>query len=406
MLCLLVGAAFSQGANFIRPQEYATGEFGVTTINLEFTRLVLSVQVFLAGVQLPARYVRQKWRPLLLILGPGMTLMWLMSSLLIWGLSKRTSFVESLIVGACITPTDPVLANTIIKGRFADDYMPLDLAHLIAAESGANDGLGFPFLYLGLWLYRAKLRANFSTSNAMELWFGDTWAYVVVLSVIWGAVAGYLSRKALKWCDHLRFVDRESFHAFPIFIVLALIGTCGLVGSDDVLSCFVAGNVLGWDNWFQEETLDDSSQPTIDMMLNQAVFLWFGAVCPWPDFATSGDVIGLGRLVALSILILLLRRIPVILALQKFLQPVHSSKYALLMGHFGPIGVSAIFYLSELILFLREEVEPDSGSSEEVSRLVQLAQVIVWFMLTSSVVSSAVAQSPFVVTNSLDKFLG
>lgn len=67
-----------------------------------------------------------------------MALMWLISSLIVWAPTKNFSFLECLVVGGCIAPTDPVLANSVIKGRFADDYMPLDLTQFIAAESGAK----------------------------------------------------------------------------------------------------------------------------------------------------------------------------------------------------------------------------------------------------------------------------
>src|SRR3954447_4630522 len=59
-------------------------------------------------------------------------------------------------------------------------------------------------------------------------------------------------------------------------------------------------------DWFRLETMDDSLQPTIDMLLNLSVFMWFGAVCPWSSFLNN-SVIPIYRLIALGILILLLR---------------------------------------------------------------------------------------------------
>lgn len=37
-------------------------------------------------------------------------------------------------------------------GRFAEKYVPLEVRNIILAESGANDGLGFPFLFIGVYL--------------------------------------------------------------------------------------------------------------------------------------------------------------------------------------------------------------------------------------------------------------
>lgn len=385
MIALLVGTAVSYGAGFIDPGRYAGDEQGLEKVTLNFSRLVLCVQVFIAAWQLPAQYLRHKWRSLAVLLGPGMGFTWIISSLLIWALSQDAMFLEALIVGACISPTDPVLANTVIKGRFADEQVPTEMAQLIAAESGANDGLGYPFLFLGLWLYRARQDSEATTAAAIGLWFGDTWGYVVLLSVFWGAVVGYLAGKTLKVGYNIRYVDRESFHAFPVFLVLLLIGTCGLIGSDDILSCFVAGNAISWDDWFRQQTMHDSFQPTLDMMLNQAVFLWLGAVTPWPDFIDSGQVISFGRLIALAFLILLLRRPPVVFALQPLMEEVRPSRNAIFMGYFGPIGVSAIFYLYEALYFLGENLSAPRDA--QTQHLRQLITTVVWFMVVSSTVS-------------------
>ncbi|GAB7364537.1 hypothetical protein MBLNU230_g5344t1 [Neophaeotheca triangularis] len=394
LLALLAGVAVSYGANFIRPLEYAGNEAGIATINLHFTRLVLCIQVFITGWQLPAQYIRNHWRSLLILVGPAMGISWIISSLLIWALTSNVSFLECLIAGACVCPTDPVLANTVIKGRFADEQIPPDMAQLIAAESGANDGLGYPFVFLGLWLFKARQEPAFSAGEGIGYWFADTWVYVVLLSVVWGAVFGLIGGKALKLCYSVRYVERESFHAFPVFLVLLLIGTCGLVGSDDILSCFVAGNVISWDDWFREQTMDDSFQPTLDMMLNQAMFLWLGAVCPWPDFTSSGEIISLGRLVALGFLILILRRPPVIACLHYFLGEVERMRNALYMGYFGPVGVSAIFYLYESLEFLESNVEAsDVEAEEQQQRLRQMLLTVVWFIVIFSTIVFGVSIS-------------
>ena len=124
------------------------------TITLYFTRLVLGVQLVLAGVQLPSKYLKTEWKSLSLLLGPGMTVMWLVTSLLVFALVPHISFLHALAVGACVTPTDPVLSNSIVKGKFADKNIPKELQKIIVAESGANDGLGYPFLFLPLFLIK------------------------------------------------------------------------------------------------------------------------------------------------------------------------------------------------------------------------------------------------------------
>jgi len=156
LISVLAGVAFSpHGAGWIRPLEYAQGlETNLNSITLAFSRLVLGVQLVLAGVQLPSRYLRKEWRPLALLVGPVMTIMWLITSLLVWGLVPNVPFLHALAIGACVTPTDPILSNVIVKGRFADHNVPKELQKIIIAESGANDGLGYPFLFFALYLIK------------------------------------------------------------------------------------------------------------------------------------------------------------------------------------------------------------------------------------------------------------
>lgn len=314
MISLVAGIIFSPNAtNFVKPLEYTGSQANLDAVTLYFSRLVLGVQLVLAGVQLPSRYLLKEWKPLALLLGPAMTFMWLCSSLLIWAMVPHISFLHALAIGACVTPTDPVLSNSIVKGKFADKNVPKDLQKIIIAESGANDGLGYPFLMLPLYLIKytgdGGVGENGSAATAVGLWFGETLGYTIVLSVIYGATVGWIAKELLHWAEEKHFVDRESFLVFAIALALFIVGTCGMVGSDDVLACFIAGNLFTWDDWFRLETLDDSLQPTIDMLLNLSVFMWFGAICPWSSFASS-TIIPTYRLVFLGILILLLRCVP------------------------------------------------------------------------------------------------
>ncbi|OTA53448.1 hypothetical protein K449DRAFT_339739 [Hypoxylon sp. EC38] len=395
LISLLAGLSFSpHAADFVRPLEYAGSEENLNAITLYFTRLVLGVQLVLAGVQLPSRYLKEEWKPLALLLGPIMTAMWMITSLLVWALVPNLPFLHALAIGACVTPTDPVLSNVIVKGRFADHNVPKDLQKIIIAESGANDGLGYPFLFFALYLIKYIGDGGVSESGgaglAIGLWFGETWGYTIILSVVYGAVLGWIAKELLHFCEERKFVDRESFLVFAFSLALFITGTCGMIGSDDILACFIAGNVFTWDDWFRLQTLDEdellSLQPTIDMLLNVTIFMWYGAVCPWHSFVSNG-VIPIYRLVPLGILILLFRRLPLVLAFYKKIPQIDGIRQAIFMGFFGPIGCSAIFYLYVTLEFI-STLDPNEGSSPrwDVVHLQEDVSVLVWFMVICSVV--------------------
>lgn len=270
MISLLAGVTFSPPAlNWIRPLDYALGsEEHLTSITLYFTRLVLDVQLVIAGVQLPSKYLRHEWRSLALLLGPGMCGMWISSSLLVWAMVPHLSFLHSLAVASCVTPTDPVLSNSIVKGKFADKNVPKDLQRIIIAESGANDGLGYPFLFFALYLIKYVgsdgQGQTGGAAKAMGYWFGENWGYTIILGALYGAVVGYLAQELLHWAEERNYVDRESFLVFSIALAVSscpprlrtttnwcvqlfIAGTCGMIGSDDVLASFIAGSFFNWE---------------------------------------------------------------------------------------------------------------------------------------------------------------
>ena len=54
----------------------------------------------------------------------------------------------AVLIGAIVTPTDPVVASSIVAGGVAERNLPARLRHAISSESGFNDGLALPFVVL------------------------------------------------------------------------------------------------------------------------------------------------------------------------------------------------------------------------------------------------------------------
>lgn len=142
-------------------------------------------------------------------------------------------------------------------------------------------------------------------------------------------------------------------------------------------------------DWFRLATLDDSLQPTIDMLLNLAIFMWFGAVCPWSSFANN-NIIPIYRLIFLGILILLVRRLPIIFSMHTYIHQIEHKLQAAFVGFFGPIGVGAVFYLSVSREFLRK-ITVNGEMREDAQQVAEAVDVIVWFLVICSIV-----RSPFI----------
>ncbi|KAK3059943.1 hypothetical protein LTS18_009684, partial [Coniosporium uncinatum] len=76
----------------------------------EFTRVILGLQVFAVGVETPKGYFKKNWTSIAIFLGPVMTFGWLICAAFIYALFPTVGFPTSLVISACLTPTDPVLA--------------------------------------------------------------------------------------------------------------------------------------------------------------------------------------------------------------------------------------------------------------------------------------------------------
>jgi hypothetical protein len=142
--------------------------------------------------------------------------------------------------------------------------------------------------------------------------------------------------------------------------------------------------LIGHSDWFRSETLDDSLQPTINMLLNVSTFIWFGAVTPWYKFVHN-DVIPIYRLIPLGLLVLLLRRLPIVYAMHKKIHQIEEPRQALVVGFFGPIGVCAVFYLYINREFLRG-IKQNGVVRDDAEHLSEIMLVVIWFLAICSIV--------------------
>lgn len=121
------------------------------------------------------------------------------------------------------------------------------------------------------------------------------------------------------------------------------------------------------------------------MLLNFAIFIWFGAVCPWAKFAHN-DIIPIYRLIFLGILVLLLRRMPIVLAIGSQIHQIEDLAQSAFVGFFGPIGVGAIFYLLQGREFLRSLTTDDGMIREDARIVAEAMDIVVWFLVICSIV--------------------
>ncbi|PSN61321.1 hypothetical protein BS50DRAFT_158310 [Corynespora cassiicola Philippines] len=385
----------------------------VEDITLGMCRVVIGVQLVMAGYQLPAKYPWHRWKDMALLLIPVMTIMWLCTTGCIMLMIPKLTTLSAMVIGSLVTSTDPVLSQAIAKGPFADKYVPRALREIISAEAGSNDGFGFPFLLLATFLIRHAEDPNFKpgasaasesahrlmaragdvgrlgggTGKAMELWIVEGWLYFILLGAIVGAVCGIASMYAVNFSLRRKWIDSESLLLFPTALGLFVIGITGCAGLDDLLACFCAGAALNWDGKYLDETLQrhDEVNSCIDVLLNFGGFMYIGTIFPWDEF-NNPDVTGItiGRLMVLGLLVLFLRRIPAMMVMFKLMpNTVKSWQEALFMGYFGPIGIGAVFYV-EHTRHLFPSI--DNAETQEEEDLLRAMGPVVYFLVLFSIV--------------------
>lgn len=407
----------------------------IADIRQGVARVVIGIQLVMAGYQLPAKYPWHRWKEMFLLLIPVMTVMWLCTTGCVMLMIPKQTTLTAMVIASLVTPTDPVLSQAIAKGPFADRYVPRALREIISAEAGANDGFAFPFLLLATYLIRHAPtdgvdfkpglehrsadvgRLGGGTGKAIEVWIVEGWLYFILVGVVVGAVVGIAVMHAVTFtlrrsvppalpalsclspsskfgpCTDTRtdlyrkWIDTESLLVLPSALGLFILGILGLAGLDDLLACFVAGCAMNWNGAYLNEALTrhDEVNSSIDVLLNFGGFMYIGTILPWSEFNSEVTGITPARLVALGILVLVLRRIPVMMVIYKTMpNTIKDWKESLFMGYFGPIGIGAVFYV-EHARHLFPHLK-DAETHEEENMLRAMGPVVYFLVLFSIIV--------------------
>lgn len=314
-----------------------------------------------------------------MLLGPVMLWGWIVAAAFIRALVPGLDFLNALVVAACVTPTDPILAQAVVGGPWAEKHVPAHLRHMLQCESGCNDGAAFPFLFLALFLTVHRD----DTRTAIAEWFYDALAYQIIFGTILGALIGWVARKVIRLSERRKWVDRESFVAQYVSLAIASMGVNVLLGSDDLLAAFACGTAFAWDGWFTRQTEDSNFSNIVDLLFNCATFIYIGALMPWYEFAHAADSLNIWRCFVLAICVLSLKRIPIILALWRWIPDIKTFREAMFSGHFGPIGVGAIFIATLGRQELGEDINDPPQNTNDVLALT--IQPIVFFFVLCSI---------------------
>ena len=206
----------------------------------------------------------------------------------------------------------------------------------------------------------------------------------IALSIAIGSLLGFSFRHLMKFCQRRDLIDRQSYVVQYLSLAMLTVGLTTLLGTDDLLAAFICGTSFSWDGFFNKQT-------GIDGLFNIAAFIFVGAWMPFGRFhVNTNGRLEVWRLVALAVLILLSRRLPIMMGLYRWIPELRTWREAAFYGHFGPMGITAIFMSTLGNRFLRHHIEsrpsPTGSNYQQIEFLRDTIQHIIAFIVLCSII--------------------
>ncbi len=318
------------------------GRYGLNIVHFDLLKdaklfehiseVVVVVSLFAAGLKLRLPLRNRQWIPPLKLASISMTITVLFIAVFVhyvlslpWGVS--------VLLGAILAPTDPVLASAVqVREQGDRDRLRFSLT----AEAGLNDGSAFPFVMLGLGLM-----------GLHDL--GDSGLRWVLVDVLWSVVGGLLMGGLLgHFTSTLVLYVRKKHEDSEIlddFLALGLIalsyGMSHVIHAYGFLAVFAAGIAM--------RKIEEGSAPT-----SKAVLSFTEQMERLGEFLTVvflGSMLHFNRLASLDVwlipvLFLIIRPLSVVVGLFKEKMGKHER---VLTSWFGIRGIGSIYYLTYAI---------------------------------------------------------
>lgn len=324
------------------------------------SELTVIVALFGAGMRIDSLRPWKRWIPTFRMLGIAMPLTILAVALLGVGLAGLT-VAGAILLGAVLAPTDPVLAADVQVGP-PHEGAEHPVRFTLTTEAGLNDGLAFPFVYLGLIVAAEGLNPG--------TWAVDWFLRDIVYRIALGVGMGWLGGRALGYV--LFSVPKGAVLAETGSGVIALAGVLLCYGSTELIEGygFIAVAVLGLtlrrinqEHHFHRQLHDFSE--SIEHALTALLLIAIGSVLPvlfadlpWTHFAVA------------ILLIVVIRPLSGWIAL---LKTDLDSRDRAVVSVYGVRGIGSIYYLCY------------AGSHVEFTNETQLWSLIALVILMSTV---------------------
>jgi NhaP-type Na+/H+ or K+/H+ antiporter len=304
--------------------ERGLGLIRVDTHNpvLEMVAIVsLALVLFLDAVKVQVDEIRDDWHVPVLSLGPG-------TLLTIMGISTAAFFlvgttpVQSLLLGAILSSTDPVVLRDIVR----DERIPRSIRRALSIEAGMNDIVVLPIVLILIAFLTAQIN---SVGDLLSFLFR-----ILLLSPLLGLAVGGVGAYLMGRADRAFGIRREYQALYGIGLVLAVYAAAQALGGDGFLASFFAGFAITLFNVSLCDCFVDYGEVTSEMMM-LLTFVLFGAVLS----SLLGTINVLPAFILAVIALFVVRPAALVLVLQRANMSNLARSF---IGWFGPRGLNSL----------------------------------------------------------------
>jgi NhaP-type Na+/H+ or K+/H+ antiporter len=312
--------------------------------------IALILILFRDGLEVEAEMLQTAWRLPLRKLVLAMPLTAGLVALAAHALTDL-SWTECFLVGALLSPTDPVLSSSVVT----NPRVPRVIRHSLNLESGLNDGLALPAVL--------ALAGALDASKHDFVW----WKFVlqdVSIGLVTGLVVGYLASRLMPRSRALRSeitVDQKALYALGVAFVAYGIAVLPPHGNG-LIATFVCAIVLGIRRPDVRAAFEQRSADLIEVV-KLVVFVVFGTLLT--VHGLFGD--GLAAVALVAFLLLVARPVAVFASLAGTKTDAAERAF---MSWFGPKGVATMTF-ALLVL-----AEPGIAERERIFNIAALAVLV------------------------------
>jgi sodium/hydrogen antiporter len=263
------------------------------------------------------------------------------------------SWTEAFLLGALLSPTDPVLSSSVVT----NPRVPRVVRHSLNLESGMNDGLALPAV-LALVVALSPGKEDF-------LW----WRFVlqdVSLGLATGVVVGFMAGRLMP--RHSALGHEVSPHQKALYglgTAFAAYAAAVLVRGNGFIAVFVCAITLGILRADVRECFEGRSEDVIEVV-KLGIFVVFGSLLTFDGL--FGDGVAAVAVVAFALLVA--RPVAVFAALAGTRVDTATKAF---MAWFGPKGVATMTFA----LIVLSEGIPNGARIFNIAALAVFSSIIV-----------------------------